>query len=175
MARITIEQIQKLAKEFKYEVASVRAVLEIESGGYGFDPKTGKIIIQFEPHWFKKYTGKVIVNGVEGQTKEWVAFNQAWKIDPQATMLSTSYGLAQIMGFNHLKLGYKTVGEMLDAFKASEENQVRGMLMFIKSNKKLHKAMIEKDWRTFAYFYNGPNYKLNDYDTKLSKAYLKYC
>jgi hypothetical protein len=175
MSKITLKQIEGLAKEFGYEVAAIRAVMAVESGGHGFDEKTGKILIQFEPHIFKRYTKKTIVNGVEGQTKEWAAFNEAWAIDKEATMLSTSFGLPQVMGFNHKAAGYKTVGEMVDAFKLSEENQVRGMLNFIKSNKNLHKAIKEKDWRLFAFYYNGPNYQVNKYDAKLATAYAKYC
>jgi hypothetical protein len=172
---ITKDEIVKLGKEFGYEVAAIKAVMEVESAGNGFDSKTGKIIIQFEPHIFKRYTGKVIKNGVEGQTREWEAFNEAWAIDKESTMLSTSFGLPQVMGFNFKAAGFKSVGAMLDAFKESEENQVRGMLSFIKSNKNLHAAIKAKDWRTFAYYYNGPKYQVNKYDYKLAKAYAKHC
>jgi hypothetical protein len=172
--KLTNEAIQKLANEFGYSVPAIKAVIEVESGGYGFDPKTGKIIIQFEPHIFKRYTKHVIKNGVEGQTKEWIAFNEAWKIDKEATMLSTSFGLPQVMGFNHVAAGYKTVGEMVDGFKTGEEAQVRGMLNFIKSNRHLHKAIKSSDWRLFAYYYNGPKYKINNYDVKLANAYKKH-
>jgi hypothetical protein len=174
MSKLTDGGIAKLAKEFGYDVAAIKAVIDVESGGSGFDSRTGKIIIQFEPHIFKRYTKVVIDNGVEHQAEEWKAFNQAWKIDPEATMLSTSFGLPQVMGFNHKTAGYKTVGEMVDAFKTGEEEQVRGMLNFIKSNRKLNSAIKNKDWRTFAYYYNGPKYQINRYDVKLSRAYTAH-
>ena len=36
------------------EVAALCAFIAVETGGKGFDEKTGKILIQFEPHWFKR-------------------------------------------------------------------------------------------------------------------------
>jgi hypothetical protein len=156
--------------------------MEVESSGNGFHPTTGKIVIQFEPHWFKKtfknWRQKTSLvwqfNGVENQTKEYAAFNEAFGQNPQAALLSTSFGLFQIMGFNHLKAGFKTVGDMVDAFKTGEAAQVRGGLSFIKNTPQLHKAILKKDWKTFAYFYNGSNYAVNQYDVKLAKAYARF-
>ena len=36
------------------------------------------------------------------------------------------------------------------------------------------KALKAKDWAGFAKMYNGPNYQINDYDTKLAAAYRRY-
>lgn len=168
--KITPQQIEDLAKSFGFPVAAVKAFLKVESGGNGFNVD-GKIIIQFEPHIFKKYTKKVIANGVEGQSKEWVAFNEAWKIDSQATMLSTSWGLGQVMGFNHAACGFPNVGAMVDAFKTGEYEQVKGMLNFIKSNVNLRTAIKTLDWKKLAYNYNGSQYAVNNYHIKLQKAY----
>jgi hypothetical protein len=170
VTKITLDQITALAAEFNYPLSAVRAFLKVESGGAGFNTD-GKIIIQFEPHIFKKYTKKVIVNGVEGQAKEWVAFNQAWAIDPKAAMLSTSWGMGQIMGFNHAAMGFATVGAMVDAFKTGEYAQVRGMLQFIKSNANLRTAIKTLDWKKLAYNYNGAAYAVGKYDQKLKAAY----
>jgi len=75
-----------LAKEFDLSYAQLKAVDSVESGGQGFDKITGKIIIQFEPVWFKRkspYTpsGKWSLNGVERQKEEWIAFNDAFAKD----------------------------------------------------------------------------------------------
>ncbi len=32
-------------------------------------------------------------------------------------------------------------------------------------------ALRQKVWAVFAYFYNGPNYSINDYDTSLQNFY----
>lgn len=174
MDQITTAQKQELATKFGLTLALVNTVLEIESSGRGFDTKTGLIKIQFEPYWFRHYTGVRIGNGVENQSQEWKAYNKAKAINPKAAILSTSWGLGQIMGFNHEYAGYRTASEMVVSFEASEYNQLKGMLTFIKANTAMYNALKGKIWEVFAYRYNGKNYKEMGYDTKLEKAYEKY-
>lgn len=185
---ITNKQIQDLAEANGIEYAALKAVIEVESSGFGFDPMTGKLIIQFERDWFKrqfsewrKHQGTWINNGIGNQKTEWEAFNSAFAINKEAAMLSTSIGLPQIMGFHYQRLGYESVGEMWDFFKFSEYEQVRGLVQFIKTDKRLYKATVEKDWQTFAYIYNGAGYKAMaekykqvPYDIKLAKSYKKW-
>ncbi|MFC6998083.1 N-acetylmuramidase family protein [Rufibacter roseus] len=178
---LTIDQCRKLAKEFDIELAVLLAVKEVEAGKRGFDPATGKIIIQFEPHWFKRYSRVWVPNGVESQEPEWKAFNKAFAINAEAAMLSTSIGLMQVMGFNYKAAGFKSVHEMWDRCKESEEEQMRAGLNFIKNNPALYKAAKEKDWHTFAYHYNGAGYKAlakrlkrEPYNITLGNAYAKY-
>lgn len=165
-------QIADLAKSFDLEEALVKTVLIIESSGSGFT-ESGIIKIQFEPHIFKNYTGISINNKVDVQNKEWVAYNEAYKKDSEAAMLSTSWGLGQIMGFNHILAGYEKVEEMVKDFKESEYNQLKGMLSFIKSNKKMYEALKKKDWDTFAEKYNGKGYRSFNYHIKLKNTYNK--
>jgi hypothetical protein len=79
------KQITDSANKYRgdIELASILAFIQTETGGQGFDPKTGKIIIQFEPIWFKKEapyapSGLWSLNGVERQAAEWKAFNDAF-------------------------------------------------------------------------------------------------
>lgn len=160
----------ELAERFGIEYKALCAVLKVESAGSGFS-KNGRIKIQFEPYHFRKYTDIRIANGVEGQTVEYKAYFKAAGIDEKAAMLSTSWGLGQIMGFNHKAAGYKTVQEMVSTFNQSEYYQLEGMLNFIKSNKKMFAALLSKEWAIFAHYYNGKYYKKWNYDTKLEKAY----
>lgn len=174
--KLTKQQIIDLAKENGYEYAALNAIIKVESGGIGFASDTGKILIQFEPSWFKRkapYTpsGAWSVNGVEKQSREWIAFNDAFKKNPNAAMESTSIGMMQVMGFHYKMLGFKTVGEMWDYAKVSEANQVDLAIRFIKNNPKLDKALKAKDWATVAYYYNGSAYKKFNYDTRLAAAY----
>ena len=173
------KHIHQLALEFKVPVTALKAVIAVESGGKGFDKNTGKIIIQFEPRWFKRkapYTpsGLWSLNKVERQQQEWKAFNNAFTLNANAAMESTSIGLMQVMGFHYKLLGFTTVGIMWDFAKQSEKNQVWLGLKFIQSNKKLYKAMQLGDWDTFAYYYNGPNYKQYNYHIKLKEAVEAY-
>lgn len=178
---ITKDQITEIAQSIGIEYAELAAFISVESGGAGFI--NGKIVLQFEPGYFKKLSkvksdgspnwNIVLSNKVEGQVGEWKAFNAAWAIDPHAAMLSTSIGLLQIMGNNYQACGFKTVDDMWDSFKASEYNQVKGGANFIKSNKPLYMALKDHVWDKVAYYYNGSNYKVNNYDIKLKTAYNK--
>ena len=168
--RLREQDKQELADKFKIELRALKAVLKVESAGSGFS-KDGRIKIQFEPYHFRKYTGIRISNGVKGQKIEYEAYFKAVKIDEESAMLSTSWGLGQIMGFNHKASGYSTVQEMVSTFNSSGYYQLEGMLNFIKSNRKLYQALKDKDWATFAYYYNGKYYKKWHYDEKLIKAY----
>ena len=161
----------------------LQAFIKVESGGKGFDSKTGKILIQFEPAWFKKManfapSGAWSVNGVERQAKEWEAFNNAFAIDREAAMKATSIGLPQIMGFHWKRLGYANVGAMWDDFKVSEENQIKALEKFIMTDARLLKAFEQKDWHMMAYIYNGSGYAAQahrlgivPYNIQLQKAY----
>lgn len=176
--KLTTAQIANVACEFGLEYAKVKAVIDVESGGIGFASDTGKIILQFEPSWYRRkapYTpsGKWSQNGVERQSQEWIAFNDAFSKNANAAMESTSIGLMQVMGFHYKLLGFKTVGEMWDYAKVSEENQLRLGMRFIKSNEKMFNALKTGDWRTFSYYYNGSAYEKFNYHNRLESAYKK--
>lgn len=186
MERITDAQIKQIAAANGLTFAQLKAFIVVESGGRGFDEKTGKILIQFEPHWFRRKepyapTGAWSVNKVDVQSKEWTAFNSAFKISPESAMESTSIGLPQIMGLHWKRLGYKTVGEMWDDFKRGEYQQVLALVRFIKTDTSLYKALRGKDWHAVASIYNGKQYRemakkwgREPYDISLRKAYDKY-
>lgn len=177
------EDIERLSKKYDIEYAVLAAVVEVESAGRGFDKSTGKIIIQFEPHWFRRlfsgwrnYTSGYAwyTNKVESQPGEWRAFNSAFSINKDAAMQSTSIGLMQVMGFNHKRLGFGSVGEMWDFAKESESNQLELGLKFIVTDSRLLRAAKSKDWATFAYYYNGKGYKKFKYDTRLESAFNRH-
>lgn len=182
MQKLTKEQIQSIATKNGYTFNNLNAVVKVESGGVGFDPRTGKIIIQFEPSWFKRHKKDWQAdlknmtwqsNKVEDQSKEWKAFNSAFASDANSAMKSTSIGLMQVMGFHWKLLGFKSVGEMWDFAKVSEANQLEIAIRFIKSNKKLDLALRTGDAATFAYHYNGELYKKYNYDSRLIAAGMK--
>lgn len=168
--------------------ATLKAFIEVESPGRGFDPATGKILVQFEPAWFRKHepyapSGKWSVNKVDIQRKEWEAFNNAWLISPDSAMKSTSIGLGQIMGFHYQLLGYKTVGDMWDDAKRGEYQQVLQLVRFLKSykNGRILTALAARDFTTVATLYNGAGFRelakkygREPYDISLRKAFDKY-
>lgn len=186
MKKLTDKDILDLANQSGIEYAALKAFISAESGGTGFDKLTGKIIIQFEPSWFKRKapyapSGAWSLNGVERQSREWIAFNDAFKKNADAAMESTSIGLMQVMGFHYKTLGFKTVGAMWDFAKVSERNQLELGVRFIKSNPALYKALKEKNWHLVAYYYNGSAYASmakkwgrEPYNITMENAYNKY-
>jgi hypothetical protein len=187
-----IELVKKALQETGSDIqlAALLAFIAVESGGKGFDPKTGKIMIQFEPHIFSNKTGIERSlsnhyiwdeNKIDLQPAEWKAFNDAFKVNPDLAMESTSIGLPQIMGFHWKRLGFNSVGAMWDYFKVSELNQVKALIKFIETDKSLIQALVSLNWDKVASIYNGKGYKAlalklkrEPYDITMSKAYNKY-
>lgn len=175
---ITDKEYSDLAKEFGISISKVKAIDSVESNGEGFDPKTGKIKIQFEPHYFKRISklisGLWSLNKVDVQSKEWLAFNDAYAKNPVAAMESTSIGRMQVMGEHWKRLGFKSVHEMWDFAKKSEANQLWLGLKFIATDIVLFKAVQIWDTKAVAYRYNGKNYWIKGYDKKLATAEIKF-
>ena len=186
MNKELIQIIKKLSAQFGVDAATLASFIMTETGGKGFDDKTGKILIQFEPKWFKRQvpyvpSGKWSVNKVDVQSKEWIAFNDAFAKNADGAMLSTSIGLGQIMGFHFKRLGFKSVGEMWDHAKKSLENQVWQICQFIQTDRDLKQAIIFKDWHKIAKIYNGSGYlelskKIGrePYNITMEKNYAKF-
>lgn len=167
-----------LAIEFGISKSKVKAIDFVESNGEGFDKKTGKIKIQFEPHYFKRISkliyGFWASNKIDVQSKEWQAFNDAFKKNPTAAMESTSLGRMQVMGAHWKRLGFKSVNQMWDFAKDSEMNQLWLGLKFIETDSRLFKAVKNWDTKLVAYYYNGANYWIKGYDKKLASAEIRF-
>jgi hypothetical protein len=192
MRQELINTVKQAVQQSKTTIPLPRllAFIEVESGGRGFDEKTGKLILQLEPHIFSKATGiprstsnqyKWDENKVDVQSKEWEAFNEAFRINPEEAMKATSWGLPQIMGFNHKQAGYESVGAMLDDFKTGELAQVIALIRFITANPKLYTGVLEGDYETVASQYNGASHRAlalkngwKPYPDKLKEAEEKY-
>ena len=184
--KVAKKQIKAIALNYGIEYASLMAIIATETPMQGFDNKTGKLLIQFEPSWFRKKeqfapSGAWSVNKVDVQSKEWIAFNNAFSIDPVSAMESTSIGLPQIMGFNFKQAGYGSVNEMWDDFKKGETNQIESLCRFIVNNKKLLSAVRVRSWDIVATIYNGKGFRelakklgREPYDITLRNNFLKY-
>ena len=184
---LTYETIKIVAQAYFVEPAAIKAFIDVETPGRGFDNRTGKLLIQFEPVWFRRLapyapSGKWSVNKVDVQSKEWIAFNHAFNIDADAAMQATSIGLGQIMGFHYKLLEYDHVGQMWDDAKKSEVHQLGQLCAFLTKykNGRILKALEERDYHTAASLYNGQNYKQlaqkygrEPYDISLMKAHDK--
>ena len=185
------EYIDKKAVENGLAPASVKAVIKVESSGRGFyfDKKPTilfeghkfweQLILKgFDPkeleeknrdilyrYWTKKYYSR-------NSQKEYHRLDKAIKIDEESALKSASWGMFQIMGFNHKSAGFDTVYEFVEYIKVSEKNQLDAFFTFLKKGG-CFKHLKNKNWAEFARCYNGSAFKKNGYDAKLQKAYFK--
>ena len=164
----------------------IRAVLAVETAGGGFD-KLGRPRMLFEPHVFYSELGpgqKRTAAEASGLaypkwgTKPYPAdsyarFALAYRLDPAVALRSASWGIGQVMGFNHRAAGYATAGDMVAAFCESETAQLDAMISFIVS-KGLDDDLRRHDWSGFASGYNGAGYATHGYHTKLAAAFAKW-
>jgi len=181
---LTKQQVTDIATKYGLTYAQLRAFIEVESGGSGFI--NGKLVIQFEPSWFRKKapfapSGKWSINKVENQAKEWIAFNDAFAKNPDAAMQATSIGLPQIMGFHFGRLGFHSVGAMWDDFKKGEYQQVDGLAKFINTDARLKAALKALNFHRVAELYNGSGYMdiakkygREPYNISMEKAYKRF-
>lgn len=186
-----ISTVKKVLKDTnsKIPLARLLAIIEVESSGSGFG-KDGRLLLQFEPNVFSRRSGVPLdklnkwtwdENKVDVQSKEWLAFEDASKLNPIIAMESTSWGLPQIMGFNFKLAGYQDVKSMVESFKVSEYNQIKGLLNFINSNRALYNAIITGDYEKTSEIYNGRHHRelaakngWKPYPDKLKEAEERY-
>jgi len=159
--------------------ASLWAVLTVETSGFGFLPDR-RPKIRYERHVFHKRTSGRFSRqypdisspdsgGTTTVTNEYVRLDRAMSLDRQAALESTSWGLGQIMGFNARKLGYTDAEEMATEFIKTEDAQLDGVRRFVMANQSLANALKNKEWKKFAFFYNGAGFVKNAYDKKLQQ------
>jgi hypothetical protein len=188
--KLTDDIIIKIAHEAGIEPAALKAVTLVESSGDGFLPD-GRAKILFEGHifwrqlklkgidptkYYRQNPGILYENwdktkyvGGEG---EYNRLEVAMIINKEAALMSASYGLFQIMGFNYKYCGFDTVQLMVSAMNRGYEDQLRAGINFLRSQKLIDFTKAH-NWLAFASRYNGPKFAENQYDKKLEAAYQK--
>lgn len=187
--RITGKDFQDVAADLGVEVAAVKAVQKVETGGKGGFFLPGMPAILFEGHvfWQKLKDPEAHRQGNEdilypkwtkehylGGMAEYDRLEKACKIDKTAAISSASFGMFQIMGFNFAACGYPDVHSFVEDMKKNEGTQLKAFGNFVKFNKTMHRALKEKNWPVFARLYNGSGYKENNYDGLLLKTYQEF-
>ncbi len=197
------------AATLKVEVAAIRAVATVESGGrHGF-AADGRPIVRYELHQFHEKTGghygrsdgpynlthphlsqptlekgNPYHNGK--QSNEWSMifgamilrdakrirrFTEAWK--------STSWGMFQVMGFNHTVVGWTDITSFVTSMMQSEDQQMKAFIGYCRANH-LISYIQNHNWTDFAMGYNGSKkdakgvrHVVGQYDVKLENAYVQ--
>jgi hypothetical protein len=159
------------------------AVLTVETRGFGYLPDRRPQIL-FERHVFSKRTGgrfdkkhpdisSPLTGGYKGGAAEYDRLARAMALDEEEALKSASWGLAQVMGFNHRTVGFETVADLVAAMVESEDRHLEALSAFIMGNPKCRIGIQRRDWASFAACYNGPSFRKNDYDNRLAAAYEK--
>ena len=179
---LTEQDYKEAADLVGCEIAAIKAVTKVESNGNGF-LDDGRPKILFEAHIFSRLTNRMYdatypkISSKEwnrslyyGGAREHDRLEVACKLNREAGLKSASWGLFQIMGFNHSQCGFSTIQSFINAMYDSERQHLLAFCRFVK-HKNLDQYLRNKQWAEFAFCYNGSSYALNQYDRKLEKAY----
>ena len=190
--KLTTQQIEAQAKALSISVPALRAVIEVECKGSGFNSDSTPVIL-FERHVFRKQliaNSKAAIAGLAVRERPDLCNMTpggyglysaqhgrlnvaASKYDRTSALESASWGIGQVMGYHWRQLGYASLQAFINAMYRDEASQLDAMCRYIKVNN-LVKALQNKDWKAFARGYNGPVYAKNQYDVKLAAAYKKW-
>lgn len=192
---LTESMFEAVALDLNVEVSAIMAVAQVEAGGRKGFATDGRPIIRYELHIFHRLTKGIYYKThphlsqptfkdgnpyhTGKQPDEWVFVYLAMLLRDRAgrrryseAWQSTSWGMFQIMGFNYKEAGWSSLESFVaDMFK-SEEYHLKAFVGFCKE-KNLVKYIKDRNWADFAYYYNGPSYKLNKYDEKMEEYYRK--
>lgn len=188
-----IAKVSVIAQKLNVEAAALLAVAEVESGGKPIWNVKGQSLpaMRFEGHYFyrllkgnKKKLEQAIKAGLAnpkaGGVKNpssyearYAMLERAKKIDESAALASCSWGLGQVMGSHWKKLGYSSVQALVAKAREGIDGQIEVMAAYI-----LVFGLVDelqtKGWASFAKQYNGPSYRVNNYDAKMAAAYARY-
>ena len=192
--KLTNEMIKDLANRLGIEPALLKAVQLVEAAGRDGFLSDGRPQILFEGHimykeFHKKFPDRDLAylckrfsmvfypkwdkSKYFGGLGEYKRLELAKEIDEECALKATSWGMFQIMGFNHNLCGCKDVFDFVHKMSESHEKQLELMYYFM-NNSGCLKELKEKDWAGFAKKYNGPGYAQNAYDQKLRNAYENF-
>lgn len=185
------KDFKEVAERYNIEVATIKAVYEVESDGDAFlSDGSPKILFEGHVFWrqlevkgidpkdhvqgnedilYKKWTRKFYKGGIA----EYDRLKRAMQIDKEAALRSASWGSFQIMGYHAESLEFQDVFDFYYTLRTGEFQNLQMFIKFCEANN-LSRHLRSKNWTAFAKGYNGPGYAQNQYDIKLEKAYNKF-
>ena len=189
--RLTDDDYRKVCDELGVDIATMKAVVEIEAGRthQGF-VSPGKPLVNFDLTMFRrllrqegvkssKYSAYTCFKPVNSRKygsygkAQWARLESARTINRDVANRSAFWGMFQIGGFNWKSCGCATLDEFVERMSESEAEQLELFAQFC-VNRDLVKYLKKRDWNNFAYHYNGPSYKKRGYHHRLHSAYSKH-
>lgn len=180
---LTRADYEQVAQTLGCEPEAVQAVVEVESGRLGAFGADGKPVILFEPHIFSRRTDRKYdttnpnvsyrswdaAKYPRTQEGRWAQLREAYALDPHNAVASASWGLFQIMGFNHNACGFPDAKTFVTEMCRSQAHQLKAFAAFVRTNN-LADELVRKDWEGFAAGYNGSG-QVERYGRLLREAY----
>lgn len=180
VSKLTEADFVAIAARHKVETAAVKAIAKVESGGRsGFDDQNRPKIL-FEAHLFRKFTNRRFdkthphlsmaypASRAFYKWEQYPRLYEAMLLDPKAALSAASWGMFQVMGFNHN--GWPDPISFAAAMFAGEANHLKSFEAFCSANG-VWKPLADQNWAAVAKAYNGADYAANAYDTKMQAAY----
>ena len=189
--RLTEDDYRRVADELGIEIATIKAVSDIEAGKthQGFlSPE--KPIINFSVTLFRQLLTRAGMNPGKYSRSEalsrlnlkkygsygnaqYARLNSAKEINHRLAIESTYWGMFQIGGFNWKLCGAESPDDFVELVSTSEAMQLELFARFI-TNTGMLKHLKNKNWKAFAKAYNGPRALKRGYHTRLKRAYNRY-
>lgn len=164
-------------------VAAIKAVIDVESAGDGFE--NGRPLIRWERHkaiklardrnnaaavaGFKRLPKAN--SGDQGARYELLA--RAMRVDATIALEAHSWGCMQVMGFNYAQAGFPSVVAFVNAMCQGEDEQIIAAARWIKANR-IDDELRRGDFDGFARVYNGPGYAKNNYATDMAEYFRQF-
>lgn len=180
------------AKLLDVDEAVIRAVSDIASCKRSGFLQNGHPVVLFEgyvfwrelqkrdidPHQYLEEYSDVLfpkwnTTSYKGGTAEYERLAKAARLNKEAALCSTSWGMYQMMGFNYKLCGCDSISQFVEAMEKSLDEHLLAFVRFL-HNTNMDQPLKRLDWENFASKYFGPGYKQNQYDVKLQKAYKEY-
>ncbi len=182
-APITVGGMDRVCEMLGVGEAEIWAVLTVETRGMGFYADRRPQIL-FERHIFSRETGarhdtlnpdisSGKCGGYVGGPGEYQRLETAMTLAQESALRSASWGLAQIMGFNHQIVGFDSVADMVETMVESEDRQLLALANYVLAYPRSAIALQRHDWTSFAAAYNGRDFRRNDYHNRLGAAFEK--
>ncbi|MGK3115371.1 N-acetylmuramidase domain-containing protein [Candidatus Pantoea formicae] len=179
-SQVTDEMYVSMAKALNCEPAAIKAVVMSETKQSPFDA-SGRPTILYERHYFSKLTDQKYDKShpdISGKpyehygkfSEQYDKLNKAIALDRSAALQSASWGAFQIMGSNYSTSGYANIEAFVQGMNTIS-GQVYAFVNHVSHTPTLLNAIRTKNWASFARYYNGKDYKKNNYDVKLSRNY----
>lgn len=161
----------QVANELGCEAKALKAVGIKETKDESFYTHLGDHVpkILFERHYFHKLTNGKFDNDPDISSsspfakygtyaKQYERLIKAYNLSPREALLSASWGKFQVMGAN-MHSNELSIEDILYEISRSEKNHLITLKGYLLKNNNALEALKLKEWDTFAFYYNGSNYK----------------